>query len=116
MIEVAIKNYLETELKNVPVLLEFPQEVPDEFVLLIKIDGGRKDYVSAATFRLEIRAHSLYGASVLAEKVKDAMFNAISLHEVSSSAIGGERQTSDTANNLYRYDLTYNIYYYTQED
>ena len=115
MIEVILRDYLLEELETVPVYLEYPQEVPEEFVLLKKIDAGHRDHIDAATFRIESRAHSLYHAAVLSEKVKDALFNAISLPSISSSMLGGERQGTDTSNNLYQYDLTYNFYYYQEE-
>ena len=114
MIETVLRNYLEEEIK-VPVLMEFPHEVPEKFVLLKKIDGGRRDHISAVTFRVEVRGQTLYETAVLAESAKDALLNAISIDRVSSSMLGGERQLTDTANNLYEYDLTFNFYYYQEE-
>lgn len=116
MIETTIKKYLEEGLEGVPVLMEYPKKQPQQFVVLQLADAGRINHIDVATFFIAVYdTTSLYSAAELSEKVKELLFNAISLPSISRSFIGQERATTDSANHVYRYDLTFNFYYYKEE-
>lgn len=116
MIETALKNYLDTGLESVPVMLEYPKKQPKQFVVLQLADSGKINHIDAATFFITVYdTDSLYEAAVLKEKVKDLLFDAISLPGISNSSIGQERAGTDSANHIYKYDLTFNFYYYREE-
>lgn len=115
MIEVAIREYLEENLENVPVLMEYPKNPKKNFIVLQLADSGRINYIDAATFFITIYADSLYSAAELNEEVKDLLFNATQLPGISSSSLGQNQSGTDSANHLYTYTLTFNFYYYREE-
>lgn len=115
MIEVAIRDYLAEKIDPIPVLMEQPQRPPIEYVLLRLVDSGVVNKVDAATFFVTVRSDTLYNAAQLRDSVKDALFDVISEDFITSSTLGGESAQTDSANNVYQYELTFNFYYYREE-
>ena len=115
MIEVALRNYLETNLDGVPVFMEQLKDVPQRYVLMRLSDAGRINHIDAATFFVDVVAESLYAAAELRDLVKDLLFDAITIDSITHASIGGERANTDSANHVYKYELTYNFYYYREE-
>ena len=115
MIEVKMRKYLEDSLTKVPVYMEYPKNPTKKFIVLQLADAGRVNYIDAATFFVTVYADSLYSTAELKEQVKDILFNAISLPSISSATMGQERAGTDSANHVYKYDLTFNFYYYREE-
>jgi hypothetical protein len=115
MIEVAIRDYLAQAITPIPVLMEQPKTLPTEYVLLRLADGGIVNKVDAATFFVTVRSNTLYKAAQLRDSVKEALLNAISEDFITSSTLGGESAQTDSANNVYQYELTFNFYYYREE-
>ena len=115
MIEVKLKDYLETNLNNISVVMEYPKNPPEKFVMLQLADGGCINHIDAATFFVTVNAPSLYEAAQLRDQVKDIMLGATELACISSARLGGDRADIDTANHVYQYDLTFNYYYYREE-
>ena len=115
MIEVAIRDYLAQIIDPIPVLMEQPKNPPKEYVLLRLTDAGVVNKVDAATFFVTIRSDDLYRAALLRDSVKDALLDAISEDYITSSTLGGESAQTDSANNVYQYELTFNFYYYREE-
>lgn len=114
MIEVTLRQYLEDEL-SVPVVMEVPKSIPSEYILLQIIDSGKIEHIDAATFSVIVVSNSLYSAAVLRDRVKEALYNSISLDGISHVDIGGEVSGIDSANKAYQYDLTFNFYYYKED-
>ena len=115
MIEVTLRNYLEANLEGIAVVMEQPKNPPSKYVLMRLSDSGRTNQIEAATFFVDVIADDLYEAAVLRDAVKDLLFNAITLDGITHSSIGGERANTDSANHVYKYELTYNFYYYREE-
>ena len=115
MIEVTIKDYLENNLNNVPVYMEYPKNPGKKFILLQLADGGQINYIDAATFFVTVYADSLYMAAELKEEVKKLLFQAVMLPSISSASLGQEQAGTDSANNMYQYNLTFNFYYFREE-
>ena len=115
MIEAKLREYLESELNNVSVVLEYPKNPPKKFVMLQLADGGCVNHIDAATFFVTVNAPSLYEAASLRETVKDLLLDAVSIPGISSAKLGSDRADIDTANHVYQYDLTFNFYYYREE-
>lgn len=115
MIQKIIRDYLLAELETVPVYMEQPKTVPDKWVLIELADSGKTNHICAATLFIRCTAQTMYDAATLSEDVKDLMYGAVQLDEVSSSKIGGERSGIDTVNRTYQYDLTFNLYFYKEE-
>ena len=115
MIEIAIRDYLAQVIDPIPVLMEQPKTPPKEYILLRLTDAGCINKVDAATFFVTVRSSTLYKAAQLRDLVKDALFNVISEDYITSSTLGGESAQTDSANNVYQYELTFNFYYYREE-
>lgn len=116
MIEVTLRNYLEANLEGIPVVMEQPKNPPQKYVMMRLADGGKVNHIDAATFFVDVIADNLYDAAALRDDVKDLLFNAITLDSITHSSIGGERANTDSANHVYKYELTYNFYYYREEN
>lgn len=115
MIEVTIREYLESELDNIPVLMEQPKNPPKEYILLRLADAGRNNHIDAATFFVTIISDTLYSTAALKDEVKAILYNAVTLDSVSHASSGGESATLDGSNHVYQYTITFNFYYYREE-
>lgn len=111
MIEIIILDYLSSHL-TVPVVMEFPENPPDSFVLLRKADSGRENRLDSAMFVVESYAPSLLAAAELNELAKRAMDNLPELPEIAGSHLGTDYPLMDTKNKRYRYQAIYNITHY----
>lgn len=111
MIEKIIVRYLKEKL-DVPVYMgESPTNKPQEYVVINYIDGGRINYIDAATFSIKSYSTSLQKAAELNALVKNAMYDIVSLKEVSSSKCGGGGQDIDTQTKTYAYECIFNLFY-----
>ena len=115
MIEVTLREYLEENLKNIPVVMEYPKNSPKKFILLQLSDGGQINHIDASTFFVTIYADSLYSAAELKERVKSLLYDAIYIPGITKATLGQEQAGTDSANHLYTYNLTFNFYYYREE-
>ena len=115
MIEVAIREYLENNLVNIPVVMEYPKNPAKKFILLQLADGGQVNHIDAATFFVTVYADSLYEAAELKDKVKSFLLDATSLSGITKASLGQEQADTDSANHVYKYNLTFNFYYYREE-
>lgn len=115
MIEIALRNYLEANLEGVPVVLEQPKNRPEKYVLIRLTDAGRINHIDAATFFVDVVAGSLYDAAELRDLVEALLDEAVTIDSITHSSLGGERANTDSANHVYKYELTYNFYYYREE-
>lgn len=111
MIEAIIISYLE-KLLSVPIYAEIPSNPPKEYVIVQKLGGGMTNLVSAATIGFESYSNSMLNAAKLDGEVQNAMFNIVTLDDISGVSIGGESRNIDEANKRYCYESIFNIYYY----
>lgn len=116
MIEISLLNYMKTELENAHIYMEQPENVPNEYILLRLMDGGRINMVDAATFSIVVRSDRLYNAALLRDQVKEVILDAPNnIDSITSARLGGEIATTDSANHVYQYELIINFYYYKEE-
>lgn len=111
MIEIIVKEFIEQRLP-VPVLMEFPANPPNRFIVLRKADSSRENLVDTAMFVADSYAESLLEAAKLNVQVIAALDDLIMLDAVSSSKRGGDYPFTDTKNKRYRYQAVQNITYY----
>lgn len=114
MIEVTLRNYLETNL-DIPVLMEHPQNPPAKFVLMQVADGGQTNHIDMATFFVTAYANSLYEAAELREEIKTYLLDSISISGITKATLGQDQAGTDSANHTYYYNLAFNFYYYREE-
>lgn len=110
MIESVVISYLNSKL-NVPVYAEEPTRKNAEYVTVKSIDNGRVDFIDAVTLNIVSVSTSLENAAKLNKQVKDAMYDIISLDNVSSSKCGGGGQRVDTSTKRYECECIFNLYY-----
>lgn len=115
MIEVTLRDYLEYNLGNIPVVMEHPKSPEKKFILLQIADSGQINHIDMATFFVTVYAETLYEAAEIKEKVKDLLLDAVSLQGITKATLGQEQAATDSANHLYQYNLTFNFYYYREE-
>lgn len=110
MIEVDVIKYLSAALK-VSVTAEKPIEKPTEYVVIETIDSGRINYIDSVTISIMSYSNTLLKASKLDAKVRGAMYDIISLDNVSSCKLGGGSQAIDKQTKEYAYESIFNIVY-----
>lgn len=111
MIEITIKKYLE-EVIGIKVYLEMPNAEADKFIVFEKTGSGRENQLDSSTFAFQSYAPSLYEASVLNDRVKDALFNMVRLPEFSKITLNSDYNFTDLTTKRYRYQAVFNIYHY----
>lgn len=111
MIELLIKQYLETILNKQVCIGEKPRTKEPEYIVIESLNAGRVNGIDAVTLNLYSYATDMASAAVLNLEVKEAMFNAISIPEVSSSRLGGGGQNIDQETKTYCYESVFNLFY-----
>lgn len=111
IIEKKTTKYLERVL-DVPVYMgEEPASKPSEYIVLQTLDNGRTNYIDAVTFNIISYSTSLQKAAELNNKVKEAMYNIVTLSNVSHSDCGGGGQAIDTSTKRHAYECVFNLFY-----
>lgn len=111
MIELIVKNWLESKL-SVPVHLEEPPQKPAEYVLIEKTGSSERNQLGGSTVAVQSYAPSLYGAASLNELVKAAMEKIITLNEVAGVSLNSDYNFTDTETKRYRYQAVYDLKHY----
>ena len=112
MIELSILNYLKTTLNPTTVTAEIRQDMPDSFVYVEKTGSSQNDRLFHATFAVQSYAGSLYEAMVLNEAAKAAMFEAVSLSEVTRVELNSDYNYPDLSTKKPRYQAVFEIIHY----
>ena len=110
MIEERVIAYLNTVL-DTPVYMEEPIEKVPEYSVIQSIDNGRIDYIDAVTLNIRTYAASLNRAAALNKLVKEAMYNIVTLDDISSSKCGGGGQVLEGTTNRHAWECVFNLYY-----
>lgn len=111
MIELIVKNFFDDNF-HVPLLLEYPDEKPDFFVLFEKTSSGKNNKLDSCTVAFQSYAPSLYEAAKLNEDVKKTVENLIILDEIARVKLNADYNYTDTERKEYRYQAVYDINYY----
>lgn len=111
MIEVTLFNYL-TGALNVPVYMELPPDAPQSCVVIEKIGSSMNNRLESSNFAIQSYGGSMYAAASLNERVKQAMFDSISLNQITSVSLNSDYNYTDTASKKYRYQAVFVITHY----
>ena len=111
MIEKVLLDYLNDNV-SATVFMEQPKDKPEAFFILEKTGGGRTNYISESNFIIQSYAPSLALAARMNEEIKAALFNAITLDEISRVELNGDYNYSDPTTKQYRYQGVYVITHY----
>lgn len=112
MIEVSILNYLKTALPTTQITMEIRQDMPSSFVFLEKTGSSQNDRLFSSVFAVQSYGPSLYEAMLLNEEVKEAMFAAETLSEVTKVQLNSDYNYTDTATKKPRYQAVFVITHY----
>lgn len=112
MIEKTVLDYLNASL-SAPCYMEVPADEPTTpFVVVEKVGSGRSNHLGTASFAIQSYAPSLYEAAVLNEQAKTAMFDIISLDEISRVELDTDYPYTNTATKSRRYQAIFDLTHY----
>lgn len=111
IIEKTVIEYLKTSL-NIDVYAEFPENPPEEFLVVEKTGSSREEMLDFGTIAVQSYSKSLYLASNLNEKAKESMYNMVALPCVNSVKLSGDSNFTDLSMKRYRYQAVFEIVYY----
>lgn len=110
MIEIDVIKYLSQAL-GVSVTGEKPTRKPTEYVVIEAIDSGRENYIDAITLSIMSYSDTLLNAAKLDARVREAMYDIVTLENVSSCKLGGGSQSIDKQTKEYAYESIFNLIY-----
>jgi hypothetical protein len=111
MIELIVKNYLSTKLE-IPIVFEHQQNLPKKFILIQKTSGSRENFLNSSTVAIQSYAESMFEAAKLNEKIKNLMYDLITVSEISKVKLNSDYNFTDTEIKRYRYQAIFDIYHY----
>ena len=111
MIELLILEFLKEKL-DVPVYLERPNLLDENFVFFEKTGSSRENFLESSTFAFQSYGQSLYEAASLNERVKQSLFDMETLNEISKVKLNSDYNFTDTELKQYRYQAVFDIYHY----
>ena len=111
MIELIVKNYLSTKL-DIPIVFEHQQNLPKKFILIQKTSGSRENFLNSSTVAIQSYAESMFESAKLNEKIKNLMYDLITVAEVSRVKLNSDYNFTDTETKRYRYQAIFDIYHY----
>lgn len=111
MIELIVKNYLSTKLE-IPIVFEHQINLPKRFILIQKTSGSRENFLNSSTIAIQSYAESMFESAKLNEKIKNLMYDLITVDEVSSVDLNSDYNFTDTETKQYRYQAIFDIHYY----
>ncbi|MGX7088112.1 hypothetical protein [Gemella morbillorum] len=111
MIELIVKNYLSTKLE-IPIVFEHQKNLPKRFILIQKTSGSRENFLNSSTIAIQSYAESVFESAKLNEKIKNLMYDLITVDEVSSVDLNSDYNFTDTETKQYRYQAIFDIHYY----
>ena len=112
MIETVLLNYLNSANLSCEVYMEQPEEKPSAFYVLEKTGGDRTNHINESNFIVQSNASSLALAAAMNDEIKEAMFNAITLDDISRVELNGDYNYTDSATKQYRYQAVFVITHY----
>lgn len=114
MVELIVLNYLEDEL-TVPCAMQEPaNKTPgnDRFVVLEKTGSSKTNHIYTATFAIQSYAPTLYEAAQLNEEVKSAMYDIITLDEITRVSLISDYAFTKESTKQPRYQAVFELSHY----
>lgn len=112
MIEKTVRDYLKTQLNDVPVYLEIPANPPKKFVFVQKTGSNESDHITSSIFAVQSYDSTLFKASTLNETVKAEMAEIIALDEIGAVRLNSDYPFPDADRKEYRYQALFEITHY----
>ncbi len=109
MIEIIVINHLKKEL-NISVGTDL-KEVKEQ-VVITKTSSSTSNLITSAMIAIKSYSDTRYKASLLNEKVKEAMSKLIENENVSSCKLNTDYDFTDTTTKQFRYQAVFDICFY----
>ena len=116
MIEQIVFDYLTGELEDIPVYMQVPETNTgsETFVVLEKTGSSISNFIGEAMIAVQSYAPTLYEAATLNEQVKTAMFEIVSLDEVTAVMLNGDYNFTDESRKQPRYQAVFELSHYLE--
>ena len=116
MIEQIVFDYLTSELEDIPVYMHVPETNTgsETFVVLEKTGSSISNFIGEAMIAVQSYAPTLYEAATLNEQVKTAMFEIVSLDEVTAVMLNGDYNFTDESRKQPRYQAVFELSHYLE--
>lgn len=111
MIEKKIREYLKTIL-DIPVYLEEPETIPDEYIIVEKVGSGLRNHIKSAMIAVQSYSTSLSKTIDLNEMAKTAMLEAITEPYITKVSLNSDYNFTDTETKRYRYQAMFDVTFY----
>lgn len=112
MIENVVRDYL-VENVTVPVNVQVPATMPNEFYVLEKTGGTEDEGIFHSTIAIQSYANTLYRAAEMSDAIRGLMvYGLIEEPEIVSVELNSEYNFTDTATKKYRYQAVFDIVHY----
>lgn len=111
MIEVVVKEYLETVL-NYPVYLEIRPNSASEYYAIERVGGGEDNGLLSTSLTIESHGSSLYRSALMDEELIDAMKGATICEEIYGTHLNSHYNATDTERKIYKYKALFDINHY----
>lgn len=111
MIEKVLLDYLNDNV-SANVFMEQPKVKPEAFFVLEKTGGSQTNHIKESNFIVQSNGPSLAAAARMNEEIKAAMFNAITLDDISRVELNGDYNYTDSATKQYRYQAVFVVTHY----
>lgn len=111
MIEIIVKEYLSKQL-DIPIVFEHQNNLPKQFILVQKTSGKRENFLNSSTIAIQSYGASMFEAAKLNEKIKNLMYDLITVDEVSKVSLNSDYNHTDFDTKQYRYQAVFDIHHY----
>lgn len=111
MIELIVKEYLSKTL-NIPIVFEHQKNLPKQFIVIQKTSASRENFLNSSTIAIQSYGASMFEAAKLNEKIKNLMYDLITVSEVSKISLNSDYNYTDLETKEYRYQAVFDIHYY----
>lgn len=111
IIEKIVLDYLSEKL-DVDCYLEVPKTNKSTFIVIEKTGSSQRDRIYDASIAIQSYAKSMYEASLLNEKVKEAMSEIWYLNQICRVRLNSDYNYTDTESKHYRYQAVFDIIHY----
>ena len=111
MIEQIVLNYLKDKLK-ISVYTEEQTTKEVEYIVVSKTGGNERNHIGYATVAIQSYSNTKYNASVLNERVKEAMRKITELDSISKQNLNSDYDFTNPTKKQYRYQAVYDLVFY----
>lgn len=111
MIEQIVIEYLKNKLK-LSVYAEEQTIKEEEYIVVTKTGGNERNHIGYATIAIQSYSNTKHHASMLNERVKEAMRNITDLSNISKKELNSDYDFTNPTKKQYRYQAVYNLVFY----